>query len=263
MWRLLPLPLLVLGTACDAVFGLRDVPPASDSSLDAFVPALERDLVAHYALDALGGNNASIAVDSAGHHDAICMQNTCPTLAPSGGHVADDNALAFNPVGAPSPQFLLVAASEELQLAPEYTIALWIRVDGAGGCAIQQTFGSGEDNAWQFCVSSEGQFSFFSVEAGLHDALVDPSVGALPTIWTHVALVHTATSKVLYRNGVELLREDIGPPDFSPGAATYIGADVDDGSMVTAPFEGAIDEVRIYARALSPNELGELATGDP
>lgn len=50
---------------------------------------------------------------------------------------------------------------------------------------------------------------------------------------------------------------------FTPNAATYIGADIDNGSTVADPFVGAIDEVRIYSRALLPTELVELATGDP
>ena len=76
-------------------------------------------------------------------------------------------------------------------------------------------------------------------------------------------IVHTSCATIIYRNGVELTRELIGPASSSEGAAKYIGADVDTGSDVTHPFEGAIDEARIYARALDPGELAEIVAGDP
>jgi len=141
---------------------------------------------------------------------------------------------------------------------------LWIRVDGPNrGCVIQQNYGSDMDNAWQLCVDVDGGLQFYSVEAGVPDLLAHTGPDAPPAMWTHVALVHTMTSKVLYRNGVELVREDSGPAGFTANAATYIGADVDTGSHVTDPFEGAVDEARIYARALTPSEVGELAAGNP
>ena len=45
--------------------------------------------------------------------------------------------------------------------------------------------------------------------------------------------------------------------DFDGGQVS-IGADLDNGATV-APFNGLLDEVRIYHRALSATELAELA----
>jgi Concanavalin A-like lectin/glucanases superfamily len=255
MWRLAPL--LVLCTACDTIFGLRDVglrPPS-----DAFIAPLDRKLVAHYTLDSLDNDNT--AVDSAGDHDAKCIQG-CPTVVP--GHVANENALVFNAsLGIESAEFLLIAAADDLQLTPEYTIALWIRVDGAGGCIVQQTYGSDMDNAWQLCINAAGNFEFFSSENGEPDGLYHLEDNSHVGEWQHVAIVHTSTTKLIYRNGAELIRKDGGTATFTIGAPTYIGADIDTGSNVMDPFDGAVDEVRIYARALDMSELIELALGNP
>jgi hypothetical protein len=254
MWRLAPL--IVLCTGCDSIFGLRDVSRQND----AFAPPLDRNLVAHYTLDAL--DNGNTAVDSFGDHDGKCVQG-CPTVVL--GHAANENALAFNAsLGIEPAEFLLILGATELQLTPEYTIALWIRVDGpAGGCIIQQTYGTAMDNAWQLCINPAGNFEFFSSEDGMPDGLLHMEDNSHVGEWQHVAIVHTTTTKVIYRNGAELIEKPGGTATFSLGAPTYIGADVDGGSSVTDPFDGAVDEVRIYARALDASELLELAVGNP
>ena len=159
---------------------------------------------------------------------------------------------------------MLVAAADDLQLTPEYTIALWIRVDSpAGGCIIQQTYGSDMDNAWQLCINPTGNFEFFSVEDRMPDGMIHLEDNSHVGEWQHLAIVHTSTTKLIYRNGAELIRKEGGTASFTVGAPTYIGADVETGSNVTDPFDGAVDEVRIYARALDMSELVELALGNP
>jgi hypothetical protein len=253
-------PLIVLCTGCDAIFGLRDVSKKPDP--DAFIAPLDRNLVAHYTLDELVGGN--LVTDSANHHDAICVQQGCPV--PDVGHATVGGSLVFNvdPANIGSPQYLQIAAAADLELSPEYTVALWIRVDGLdGGCVIQQTYGAAMDNAWQLCFDASGSPSFYSVENRVHTMLTHVGDDAPNGEWTHFALVHDSSAKIMYRNGVELGRDVIGPASFTEGAATYIGADVDAGSNVTDPFEGAVDEVRIYARALDPGELAQIVAGDP
>jgi hypothetical protein len=259
MWRLASL--IVLCTGCDAIFGLRDVglPPPTDAP----VLPIDRKLVAHYTLDALDGSNT--AIDSAGHHDAICAKD-CPL--PGVGHASLGSSLVFNPDPANiglAPEYLQIAAAPELELTPEYTIALWIRVDGPdGGCIIQQTYGSAMDNAWQLCIDAAGDLEFFS-EEDKPDLLIHLGDDAPIGEWTHVALVHDEARKLIYANGIQLIASptDVGPATFSAGASTYIGSDIDGGSVVMDPFEGAIDEVRIYARALQPSELQQLVASDP
>jgi len=256
MWRLAPL--IVLCTACDTIFGLHDVslPPPIDAP-----STLGEHLVAHYTLDAITGMTA---FDSAGTHDGTCFQEGCPTVGL--GHAALENALVFNgdPPALTSPEYLVVLAAQDLELTPVYTVALWIRVDRAGeGCMIQQTYGTALDNAWQLCMNPMGYLEFFSAEDGMPDELLHTGDNTHVGEWQHVAIVHTQASKLIYRNGVELTRKDTGLASFTPNAATYIGADIDNGSTVMDPFVGAIDEVRIYSRALQPKELVELATGDP
>ncbi|MFK7829054.1 MAG: LamG-like jellyroll fold domain-containing protein [Congregibacter sp.] len=84
--------------------------------------------------------------------------------------------------------------------------------------------------------------------------------------WQHLLVtgVETAngTQISLYRNGIKLwvheLSEKVG--DLSGGRAWTIGQDWD-GNSRTDFFEGNIDDVRIYDRALDESEISELTEG--
>jgi hypothetical protein len=79
--------------------------------------------------------------------------------------------------------------------------------------------------------------------------------------WTHVGAVLRGQNDVsLYVGGV-----DVGGA-YSGTAATMVFTaapaliGVSHWSGVDLQYEGAVDEVRVYARALSATEMGELAT---
>jgi hypothetical protein len=89
----------------------------------------------------------------------------------------------------------------------------------------------------------------------------DQLVNALDGRWHHVAGVITAQSIRLFFDGVFR----IGTAE--PRAIQYAGNDVTVGrhDLVTADqqFQGTIDEVRVYRRALSDQEILALAQGAP
>jgi hypothetical protein len=85
--------------------------------------------------------------------------------------------------------------------------------------------------------------------------------GAVTTGWQHVALVVTSGDEIfMYLNGVSL----IGPVTISPAVNSAPGTNLtigafNNGSSYTDFFSGAIDEVHVWARALSPSEIGFLS----
>lgn len=77
--------------------------------------------------------------------------------------------------------------------------------------------------------------------------------------WTHVAGTFEGGLGVLYLNGTEVARGTVAgrlAPDDTP---VVIGANLDYDGQVTSPFDGIIDEVRLYSRALSAQEIASLA----
>jgi len=75
-------------------------------------------------------------------------------------------------------------------------------------------------------------------------------------VWTHVAVAWDISSTKLYIDGVE---DAVGGGTFGFPAGNYseyIGAWYDEGdNNIRTAFNGFIDEVRIYNRALSPDEI--------
>ena len=77
-----------------------------------------------------------------------------------------------------------------------------------------------------------------------------PAVGE----WYHVAGTHDGTTMRLYVDGVE-----IGSRAVSGTVATGTGVQINSGNE---RFDGLLDDVRVYDRALSPCEIALLAAGD-
>ena len=80
--------------------------------------------------------------------------------------------------------------------------------------------------------------------------------------WLHVAASrHGDGTTVLFADGREIGRGHTGPGLLDPGGNPLIlgGARNDPTSRTQARFDGQIDEVRIYDRALAPAEIAALA----
>jgi hypothetical protein len=82
--------------------------------------------------------------------------------------------------------------------------------------------------------------------------------------WVHLAATFDGNTAVLYLNGVEV---SSGPFSFGGGtdAGIVIGNNVDEEGWPESPetFNGDLDEVRIYNRALTAGEIAYLANADP
>lgn len=65
---------------------------------------------------------------------------------------------------------------------------------------------------------------------------------------------------MVYVDGLEVVRVPALAPDYDNSPVT-VGADIDEGE-VQIPFRGMLDDIRLYARALTADEIGELANPD-
>ena len=85
--------------------------------------------------------------------------------------------------------------------------------------------------------------------------------------WTHLAGTFDGTSKRLYVNGVVEGRADhssvinLGPLVYDPGVPVTIGSDWAR-NMSSERFIGLIDEVALYSRALTTNEIPAIYNAD-
>jgi len=149
----------------------------------------------------------------------------------------------------------------------QLSLAMWIKWAGGGG-TYQGLIG--KRNTWpdttmfQFQVRPENGGTF-RIETGTA-AIVSPNntLNPLAQIWAHVAATFDGTTARLYLNG-----EQVASGAFSfnaAGAASSMGIGCVTGggagfSGNTEVFLGDLDEVCIYNRALSQEEIGLVMVG--
>ena len=200
-------------------------------------------LPAHWELDETEGG---IAYDSAGDHDGTLNGN--PLWQPAGGKV--NCALQLDGIDDyVSTPFILDTINGAL------SAFAWIKGGGPGQVILSQTNGTGWGSSWLCADASNGR---------LATALMDP-MPALESesvitdgAWYHIGLVWDKSYRYLYVDGAEVARDAVSISYTMPcDGGLYLGASktFDPASF----FSGLIDDVRIYRRALSAEEIAVLA----
>lgn len=239
--------LMLVATGCSRLFALEELPdPASvdsavSDSVGADAPA-ETGLIAHYTMDSITGAKL---VDTVGGHNGNCT--SCPTL--TSGPFA--GALTFNG----TTNAVDVVAGPTFATTFGLTVSVWLRLETTPGstslCAVSLVLG-GVDNSWQLCADSGNVINAYWYQSG-EKKLSGPSIGE--DEWHHVALVWNGLVMALYVDGAP--STSMSAKLAFDGSAVVIGGDRDNAAF-GYPWDGSIDELRIYNRALSADELRAL-----
>jgi hypothetical protein len=199
-------------------------------------------LAAHWKLDEVEGD---IAYNSINDNHGILSGN--PTWQPDGGHVV--GALQFNGLDEyVSTNFVLNPADSE------FSVFAWIKGGDPGQVILSQISGAN----WLSADLSEGN---------LMTEIVPPTARApLPPLvsdtritdgkWHHIGFVWSGAHRTLCVDGV-VAAEDVQSNLAGSSNGLYIGTgnNLAEGTF----FSGLIDDVRIYNKALSAEEITALA----
>jgi hypothetical protein len=213
--------------------------PEVDSDMESPLQTPQQTPVASYSFDE---KNEETAADITGDGHTATVEGAKWTE-----HGRYGGAMEFN---AAEEDVLKITASEELNFDEEFTLEAWVRP-------------SGEDNHHAPLIDKqEGSgHGYFLYEGG---SVSDRPSGAaneeqefihagepLPAdTWSHVALTFSGNRTYLYVNG-ELVDNGAAAPTVTSEGELEIGGSTDTGDW----FDGRIDEVRIYNRALEPAEV--------
>ncbi|MCX5646802.1 MAG: LamG domain-containing protein [Phycisphaerae bacterium] len=214
-------------------------------------------LVGYYPLDEGAGN---IAHDMSGSGHDGTLHNGITWISPAhqgGGVNCDGTAASRIELGTWNPA----------QGTGQLSLAVWIRWAGGGG-TYQGLIG--KRNTWPDTTPFQVQVrpengGTFRLETGTY-AIVSPNntLNPLVHIWAHVAAAFDGTTARLYLNGQQVASgafafhaggeaSDMGIGSVTGGGAGYDGYD--------QVFSGGIDEVGIYNRALSAEEVALVMAG--
>jgi hypothetical protein len=207
-------------------------------------------LMAHYPFD---GNADDVSGN--GNH------GTTQGVTLTSGYRGDaDGAYRFDG----EDDYILVPDSDSLDLTTEATFALWVNVDpeisyGVFGSPHLFSKGATHGDLWaDYALKLNETRALFEIT----DDANAPKNAVLPAIpegrWVHLAVVYRDSTATLYQDGVTVTQPISTHPVIRVSdQPLYIGHRYTYNRA--GRFEGAIDDLRIYNRALSKHEIANLA----
>ncbi|HEY7483994.1 MAG TPA: beta-L-arabinofuranosidase domain-containing protein [Streptosporangiaceae bacterium] len=141
----------------------------------------------------------------------------------------------------------------------DFTVAMWVRLNAVAAWSRVFDLGSGTQASMFLTPQSSSGTARFAITtggAGAEQRINAPS--ALPTgAWTHVAVTLAGNLGILYVDKAEVARNTaitLRPGSISGSTQNYLGR-----SQYADPFlNGALDDFRLYSRALSASEIQAL-----
>ncbi|MDA2936242.1 DUF2341 domain-containing protein [Patescibacteria group bacterium AH-259-L05] len=228
---------------------------------------LSDGLVGYWRMDESSWNNdcaASTVTDSSGNGN---HGKACPiTNGPTGGAVGK-----FAKGGSFDGVDDYIDAGTNSNLNPRqqgWAASFWVKstqkTSGNGGYV--RTMGRINGGAYWLLRThtNGGDFAVLQICDGTNCASVNGQTTVTDGVWHHVVAVYDYDSKktYMYRDGVVDGTNDwsgITMGDINPSATLHIGQ----ANYVTEMFNGTLDEVRVYNRALSAQEVSLLYTWAP
>lgn len=158
----------------------------------------------------------------------------------------------------PGPQdYVTVQNSEELDFSDAaFSVTAWVNVYALRGdqqMIVAKNDYSANQREWGLMVDGDSRFRFY-LRSGDRWRTVDSKTVPELGHWYQVGVTLDAGHARLYVNGKLEGEAELGQPIPQTAAPLTIGA-VNDGGRVRQALFGAIDEVRLYSRALSPDEV--------
>ena len=220
---------LLLPLAAMVVLLLTMSPPGS---------ALPAGLVAAYAFDE--GSGTSVA-DVSGNGNTGTIANATWTSSGKYG-----SALTFNGTNAR----VNIPNTTALQLTGGMTLEAWVNPTTVSN-AWRDVIYKGNDNYYLEATSTGGSAPDGGGTFGGRGADIKGAAALTRAIWSHIALTYDGSNLRLYVNGAQVATQARTGAITTSTNQLQIGGD----SIYGQYFSGAIDEVRVYNRALSAAEV--------
>lgn len=198
--------------------------------------------------DATGNNNNGILVNGVARASSTCKAGDC---------------LSFDGIN----DYITFGDINNFDATTAFTVSAWINrqgdsVSGEAG-TIAGKWNTGEAKGWFLEIADSdhatnaNQFRFFI--SGVSDTSFYATTTTSNGTWYHVAAVYNGAMKYIYINTASSSEEATGSPTTT-NDQFQAGFDTGSGGSSNY-FNGYIDDVRIYNRALSGDEIKKIYNG--
>ena len=175
----------------------------------------------------------------------------CPNLVTSGNY---KQALSFDGTN----DVLTMDNSAGLLDNTEMSWSVWIRPTSSGGLSFNPgIMGLRQNTTTRISLHIDGNNS--SIKSWNNSSMVTYPITLVPNTWYHVVAVWNSAGETIYVNGTPLGTT----AGRAIGAATRLPLSIGDAGSGTEHFTGEMDEVLLFDRALSSDEVTALAQGKP
>ncbi len=196
---------------------------------------------------------------SADDHSLHENHGTVNAAAPTQGAFGDDDgAFQFS-----DPSYVDLGKPDKLRITGAMTVAAWFNADSAalaGHPSIVSRTGRDvhQNYSWAL-ILYEGVPRAWVSQNGNSATWVDGTDPVAPGDWHHVAMsFEPGTAMTLYLDGQIVAQQTSGVPtaiNDPESVDIYIGASWYEGNAPSSVFSGAVDEVLVFSRVVSPYEI--------
>lgn len=146
------------------------------------------------------------------------------------------------------------------------TVAMWINLRSAVnlyGALAGRRWGPGWDDLWVlFYDNADGQNRYsFGVRTSNAVYVTGPSGNGDLNSWVHVAGTYDGSRIRIYRNGAEIASAALTGTIPTEATPLFLGAGDNGNTGIGEYLNAAMDDVRLYDRALSASEIQSLVGG--
>jgi len=216
-------------------------------------------LLAWYTFDKFSGANTSgvrKALDSSGKGNDATMRWSKGTFAMVADG-ADGASLKFNNGARTTGGAYLQLPSALLKNADSFTISMWFKLTSAAPQARLFDFATAATNApvyIRYSPYTGNTQALIETKAASGTASTMPFTGSNRVgEWVHVAVTRDSKATRIYKNGALYAQGEAG---LSPKGLDFLGAYIGRSDNVAhSYFDGEMDDIRIYGRALSPADV--------
>jgi hypothetical protein len=207
------------------------------------------ELIAHWPMDEV--KDGKLADASGKGHEGTLFGNGAPAVVKG----IAGKALEFKPEAEGG---FTIAGSEALHLPEGLTVMAWVKSAawsqvGEILCIKDDKSGDPPWPGWRFRVCWTRLMFGFGTTDGREGSVESPDWSVPMGFWTHVAATYDGKVVRIYVNAVLVAEHGVdgtlAPKQCPAVLANYVGR------KNAYPFQGAIDDVKVFAGALSQDEI--------